>query len=379
MNRIKILHCGDLHFDTPFSELPFNIAEIRKEELKETFSNIIDLAKEQKVNCIFIAGDLFDNLRVEKTTLQFLVRKMEEAKPIRVFIAPGNHDPFNGTSFYKLISWPDNVYIFKEELEAIELPEFNSVVYGIGFGTSYIKNSLVEHLSTKGHKDKIKLMVLHGEIVKGEEGSDYNPISLKQIENSGLDYLALGHKHEFSGILKEGKTNYAYSGCPEGRGFDEIGEKGIIIGEVGVDYVDLKFKSICKRKYNVIDIDITGALSYEDIKEKVLGYIDLGKSKNDFYKLNFIGEISEEFALNKNVILEKLKNYFFYLKVQDSTKVLVDIEEVSKQFSIKGIFVKKLMERINQCQEEEEKAVLELALKVGIQSLSESEVKLGEN
>ena len=43
-----------------------------------------------------------------------------------------------------------------------------------------------------------------------------------------MDYIALGHIHKFSGIKRIGNTYYAYSGCPEGRGFDEEGDKGII-------------------------------------------------------------------------------------------------------------------------------------------------------
>ena len=41
-----------------------------------------------------------------------------------------------------------------------------------------------------------------------------------------MDYIALGHRHSFSGINIAGRTHFAYSGCPQGRGFDELDEKG---------------------------------------------------------------------------------------------------------------------------------------------------------
>ena len=42
MKQIKILHCADLHFDTPFKELTKEISQNSKEELLQVFKNIID-------------------------------------------------------------------------------------------------------------------------------------------------------------------------------------------------------------------------------------------------------------------------------------------------------------------------------------------------
>ena len=55
--------------------------------------------------------------------------------------------------------------------------------------------------------------------------SGYGPISPGDIAASRLDYLALGHIHQASGLQREGSTYWAYPGCPEGRGFDELREK----------------------------------------------------------------------------------------------------------------------------------------------------------
>ena len=57
-------------------------------------------------------------------------------------------------------------------------------------------------------------------------------IAPEDIEKSGLTYLALGHVHQYSGPRREGGTVYAYPGTPDGRGFDELGEKGVILGRV---------------------------------------------------------------------------------------------------------------------------------------------------
>ena len=119
MRKIKILQAGDLHFDTPFKDLDKNISIISKEELLEVFSKIIDISMENSVDILLLTGDIFDNLTINKKTLIFIKNQIERISNIRVFISPGNHDPFNEKSFYKMINWPDNVHIFKGSIEKV--------------------------------------------------------------------------------------------------------------------------------------------------------------------------------------------------------------------------------------------------------------------
>ncbi len=53
-----------------------------------------------------------------------------------------------------------------------------------------------------------------------------------QIKDSELDYLALGHVHK-GGSIQAGETLCIWPGCPMGKGFDETGEKGVVITELG--------------------------------------------------------------------------------------------------------------------------------------------------
>ena len=148
----------------------------------------------------------------------------------RVFIAPGNHDPYSARSPYTLSIWPENVHIFTSNtVERVELPELGCAVYGAAFTSSVQDESLLADFRAPDD-GLVHLMVLHGELSAAE--SRYAPITKAQIAGSGMDYLALGHTHQFGGVLREGKTAYAYAGCPEGRGFDELGEKGVLAGTV---------------------------------------------------------------------------------------------------------------------------------------------------
>ena len=196
MKGVKSLHCADLHFDSPFRDSDSPYRERRKEDLRETFGAIIDKAVKEEVNIILMAGDLFDNATVMKTTVDYVIRKLKEIPDIRVFISPGNHDPYHGKSFYKIIPWPNNVHVFQDKLEKVHIESLNTVVYGIGFGDSYERQGLIECMESEIdiEDNKINIMVMHGDVTSS--CSEYNPITLEHIGKSKMDYIALGHIHK---------------------------------------------------------------------------------------------------------------------------------------------------------------------------------------
>ena len=375
MNKVKVLHCADLHFDTPFKELSKEVSDTSKNELLEVFKNIIDLAIDENIEVLLIAGDVFDNLTVNKNTLFFISDQIRRIKNIKVFISPGNHDPYNEKSFYSMINWPENVYIFKGDMEFKEVKELNLIVWGAGFRNSYENKTLLRGINIDN--DKINIMLLHGEITSSNSKNEYNPIYINDIYNSNIDYIALGHRHKFSGILKEGMTTYAYSGCPQGRGFDEEGEKGVIIGEVYKGGTNLEFFPVYKRKYVTKEIDITGTNNYDEVVFKVLSDLSDEEIHKNFYKIILKGELKEHFKLNENLLIEKLKNKFYYFKIINDTSIEVNLEELSKDYSIKGKFIAKIIEKLKEASDDD-KEILKLALKIGIQCLSEDEVNLND-
>ena len=375
MNKVKVLHCADLHFDTPFKELSKEVSDTSKNELLEVFKNIIDLAIDENIEVLLIAGDVFDNLTVNKNTLFFISDQIRRIKNIKVFISPGNHDPYNEKSFYSMINWPENVYIFKGDMEFKEVKELNLIVWGAGFRNNYENKTLLRRINIDN--DKINIMLLHGEITSSNSKNEYNPIYINDIYNSNIDYIALGHRHKFSGILKEGMTTYAYSGCPQGRGFDEDGEKGVIIGEVYRGGTDLRFFPVCKRKYVTKEINITGSNNYDEVIFKILSDLSAEEINKNFYKIILKGELKEHFNLKENLLIEKLKNKFYYIKIINNTSIEINLEELSKDYSIKGKFIAKILEKLKDASDDD-KEILKLALKIGIQCLSEDEVNLND-
>lgn len=378
MKKVKIVHASDLHFDTPFKDIGEKQRKVNKEELKKVFKNIINYCSEKCVDILLLSGDIFDNYTLNKETLYFIEDTLKIINNIRVFISPGNHDPYNNNSFYKLINWPSNVHIFKGNIEKVHIDELGVNVWGAAFNDKYVNKSLLEGFSCESN-DEINIMVLHGEISNSQGGNNYNPITLKDIENSGLDYLALGHRHGFSNINSVGKTSYAYSGCPQGRGFDELNEKGIICGYVYKGGVDLNFVKTSLREYREINIDITGIRTYEEIRNKIISEIGTEDRKINLYKIILTGEVDSNFNIDEDIVNEKIKDDFYFCKVNDKTRYKYDFEEISKGYSVKAIFAKKLINKLEKAETEEEKEIISMALKYGIASLSEEEVTLDDN
>ena len=376
MKKIKILHTADIHFDTPFSGMTPKEALKSKEELKQVFEKIIEMTLEKEIDILLIAGDIFDNLSVNKTTLHFIKNCFEKISKVNVFISPGNHDPFNEKSFYSIVEWSSNVHVFKGGMESVILEHINTVVWGVGFNTSHVNKSLLKDVKrVEGYNN---IMVIHGEITTTKEGNDYNPITEEDIAKSNMDYIALGHRHKFSGVKKIDNTYYSYSGCPQGRGFDELEDKGIVIIELKDKFVESKFIRTSIRNYYEKEININGCFGYGEVKNKIINEIPMLDRKNNFYKIILIGEVSEEFTLNEEFLKELLKDEFYFVKVIDKSEVKLDINELTKGYSLKSIFAKKIYERLQSAETEEEREIINLALKIGLQSISGEEVKIYE-
>jgi DNA repair protein SbcD/Mre11 len=111
---MRILLVSDVHLDSPFAWAKRDVSRKRRQGLRDALANCIQLAIERRVDVICCGGDLFEHDRVSPDTGQFLRAQFERVLPIRVFIAPGNHDWFGPESLYSYVRWSPNVHVFKD-------------------------------------------------------------------------------------------------------------------------------------------------------------------------------------------------------------------------------------------------------------------------
>ena len=131
---IKFLHCADLHLDSPLSALDLQKAEVRRNEMRASFTSITLYAATNKLDFLLISGDLFNSDYVTKDTVALITSEFAKIPDCKVIIAPGNHDPYTKQSCYRRADFPDNVYIFdSNELSCFDFPDKNTTIYGWAF------------------------------------------------------------------------------------------------------------------------------------------------------------------------------------------------------------------------------------------------------
>lgn len=371
MNSVKILHCADIHISAAHAFLGSG-ADTRRFETLLTFENIIDLAAEKNVDILAIAGDLFDTNSSDSSFADAVLRKIASVPQIRVVYCAGNHDPLNSASPFLNNELPENLYILPEEDTCYTFDEIKTRVYGRSFVASHLSGE-EEFTLTVPQDDYINIMVQHGEL-KGDLNSDYNAITPRFIKKSGMDYIALGHVHKRTPVGRIDNVSFAYPGCPEGQGFDELDEKGIYLGEISKGKADLEFIPVSKRKHIHQKIDIT---DITNIPTHILGILEQNYENYELnlYKIELIGSIPEDFDLNLAELTARLSERLYFVKLKDSTEYAIDFESLAKESSLKGVFVKNMLEKISQNPENE---ALKKALKIGLKAFS-SEVKYNED
>lgn len=369
MNFVKILHTADIHIGAQDSFLGVN-AETRRFETLMTFERIIDIAKENAVDLIAIAGDLFDSAAPEEVFVTAVFKKLSECGIKTVYCA-GNHDPLNSDSPFVTQKLPENVYVLGVNDECITFDDIKTRVYGRSFQNSSLQGEEELTLPIE-NDDYINIMVQHGEL-KADINSAYNAITPRFIKKSGMDYIALGHVHKHTPIGTIENTHFAYCGCPEGQGFDELDQKGVYMGTVSKGKCQLEFIPVSKRKHIHKKVDVTDV---SNIAEHIIEILkqDPNYSEN-LYKIELTGEIDTDTVLNISEITARLSEKLYFVKVKDSTEYKTDLSLLAGDKSLKGIFVKNMLLKIEQAQDKE---LYKKALKLGIKAFK-SEVSYNED
>ena len=357
---MKFVHIADMHFDTSFTTLTnkANLGDVRRLDQRLAFNRVIDYIKENQVPYLFIAGDFYEHEYIRLSTIEYINNLFTEIPDTQIFISPGNHDPYLKDSFYNKYYWNENVHIFDSQLSVFEQEEVD--IYGYGFDDFYYTNNEVESMEIK-NRDKINILVAHGTLNASEAVEHvYNPISEKLIESKGFDYVALGHIHKIDYNSKPNQR-IVYPGSTVSLGFDELGKHGMIVGNVEKDKIELEFVPIDNKEFIIKEIDVTELLDLDELATIING---IQFSENEYYKISLVGRRNFEIDLYK---LNKLIINSNIIKVKDYTKMNYDLEKISNENTLKGLFVKEILQKMQDSPEDEE--ILQNALDIGFEIL----------
>ncbi|MBP3597547.1 MAG: DNA repair exonuclease [Clostridia bacterium] len=357
---MKFVHIADIHFDSPFVALKNRnfLMEQRILEQRNVFKKVIEYIKQQRIEYLFISGDLYENEHIKKSTIDFINNQFQTIPETKIFISPGNHDPMLKDSYYDNYEFAENVKIFKTEIIE-KYSDENVEIYGLGFKNFYMEKNLFNDFKLE-NSVKPQILVMHGDLngVKDGAGLSYNPIPEKILNSLEFNYVALGHIHKNN---FEKNKPIQYPGSLISLGFDEPGKHGMIVGEIRNNKLTTEFIELDNREFVELNIDITNMYSQNDIIENIN---TLYLEKNNLYKITLTG--ARKFVINIREIQKFIDNDKI-IKIKDTTKLGYDLEEIANETTLRGIYVRKLLEKLKTGLYEEE--VIEKAIEIGLEAM----------
>ena len=358
----RAIHCADIHLGSKMeTKLPKEKADERRAEVRRTFSSMAEYAREHEVPVILLSGDVFDSDSPFKKDKAFFYNVVKEHPEIDFLYLRGNHD---NKESYTEQDIP-NLKTFGKDWTYYCYGDV--VVSGIELAP---ENAVSLYSVLRLNPGKKNVVMLHGQITEtmgNPETAEPDTVYLPRLRGKNIDYLALGHLHSY----REGKLDergiYAYSGCLEGRGFDETGKKGFVLLEIG-DAVRTEFVPFAKRTIKEERMDISGTENAYQACQKIRA--ELKTESSDLLRILLTGAIDYE----NDGLAQEIEGYlapdFYFVSVKDKTMRKLNLEALSVKLSLKGEFIRTVFSSSEYSEEEK----LEI-ISAGLRALEGQEVE----
>ena len=292
----KFLHAADIHLDSPILKLEeyegAPLDELRG-ATRRAFENLVQLAVDENVDFLLLAGDLYDgNWKDYNTGLYFVsqMSKLREAE-IPVFIIAGNHDA--ASKITKTLRLPEGVHLFPSKRpHTFSIEKIDVAIHGQSFSSPIVKNDLSAKYPSP-LSDCFNIGLLHT-CATGREGHEpYAPCKIEDLKSKGYDYWALGHVHQRE-VLHEDPL-ILFSGNSQGRHVRETGPKGCML--VNVDdkgRAKANFRSLDVARWFVVAIDASPVGSGYEVLDLIMVRLEKLLEENEGLPLVVRIEISGE-------------------------------------------------------------------------------------
>ncbi len=365
---MRIIHCADIHLDSPMNRL--DSTEKRKErkaELIKAFTDMVSFASDEDVSAIIIAGDLFDQSRVSATARNAVMGTIEKYPEIEFYYLKGNHDKADFPGETEQV--PDNFHMFSDRWVKYDLGE-NTVLYGVEMTG---ENSIRIYSELNPDVTCFNIVTMHGQDSLSTGKDDAQTISVRDLKNKNIDYLALGHVHSYKEERLDSRGLYCYPGCLEARGYDETGKHGFVLLDINGPSRTCSYRLISHaiRTPHNLKVDITGLSRSTDMLNRIEDELDNADyPSKDLVEVELTGEIGFESEKNLSFIGKQLEDRYFDFKIKDSTEYKVDYESYRLDESLKGEFIRTV--EAEKDISEEDKAEI---IRMGIKALKGEEIE----
>ncbi|WP_428534452.1 metallophosphoesterase family protein [Rhodopila sp.] len=311
MTNVRFLHAADLHLDSPLRGLeadPLAPTEIIRGATRKALGKLVDLAIEEKVDFVLIAGDIYDGDWPDFGTGLFFsnqMRRLHQAA-IPVLTIRGNHDAANRMT--RSLRMPHVMTFGHGEAHTHTLNSIGVAIHG----QSFADRAVLEDLS-RGYPKPIEGLFNIGLLHTSAEGyaahDRYAPCELRRLQTHGYDYWALGHVHERQELCRD--PWIVFPGNLQGRHIGETGEKGASLVTVNDRAVSVEHRVLDVLRWAHIEVDISAAADEADALIRVQTALEAARdtaSRPLAARVTLIGMTLAHAALSGDGLRDKVLN-----------------------------------------------------------------------
>lgn len=228
---MKFVHSADWQLGARFAQFAERAPRLRATRV-QTLSRTLALASERNADAFLIAGDLFEDNHVENELVDEVVALFADYPDLAILILPGNHDPYSGPDSIwdrkQFLEAPSHIRVFREP-GSWEMNGVHFVASPLQQKVSTLDPSLrLQSLAEGLPAEAIKVGMTHGAIaIPGKHQANDFPISLDAASRAGLDYLAVGHWHQWQ-VYDDDRLMMPGTPEPDNFGQDQAGHVAFV-------------------------------------------------------------------------------------------------------------------------------------------------------
>jgi DNA repair exonuclease SbcCD nuclease subunit len=189
---------------------------------------------ERQADAFLVAGDLFEDNQVDDALVHAVLDLFRGQPALPIYILPGNHDPFTGPDCVwqrkAFLQAPAHIHVFRTAGVAELGGRAHLVASPLRQKRSSHDPSLkLAELAAGLPADSIRIGLTHGALaIESKHTPDDFPIALDAASRAGLDYLAIGHWHNWLAGTDGGRI--VMPGTPEPDRFanDDSGHVALV-------------------------------------------------------------------------------------------------------------------------------------------------------
>lgn len=369
---LRVLHLADLHlgYRANHPDVPPEVFEERDRVLEQA----LEVAIRRQVHLVLIVGDLFDDYKPSEHLIESVLRSLKrlQEKQILCVTVPGNHDEYTyHDSVYRkyygrwpgvLVANPMPEVVSKDSIGDASL-HIVSLAYTAG--RTDVSQPLRDF--PKAPVDGITIAALHGTIGTPFNSERSLPLDQEALIRAGYHYVALGHIHSAKRYNWDRTVAY-YPGMVAGKGFSDPGVGFFSLVTLANGSVHIEQIPAQVPRWHREEVSVS---SYENFTVLVNECQNRLQAHTDsLVQISLQG--LAPFPISTERLRTELSPLCRYLEVVDKTEGFTHdyLRKLAQEHTVRGMFVRKMQEKIDTCVDEDQRRLYQRALLLGLEAFA---------